>query len=95
MLRSLSRPLNHPTTRLLSRHGTRMLNGAPRPDWLVIYCRLMTRVLQIDESLRPFLKEQARLHEQHLWHQEVEAALKRVYGVDLFKSKNPDPVTNW
>jgi hypothetical protein len=62
-----------------------MLGGARRPDWLAIYCRVIRRILQIDQSLLPFMKEQARIYEQQLFEREIQAALQRVYGPEFSK----------
>src|SRR5262252_6193155 len=81
----------HPFVRILTRRHartalrltTRMLGGIPRPrppDYLAIVCRLLNRVLKIDQDLRPFMQEQVQLYEKCRFQEEVQAALHRVYG---------------
>lgn len=67
-------------------HTTRMLGGAPRPrppDEIALYCRAMRRILEIDKTLVPFLREQQRIHDDRLFRRECEAALAKIYGLQL------------
>jgi hypothetical protein len=78
-MRSLNRYLNH----RVYRHSTRMLAGSPRPrppDYLALYCRTIRRIIQIDNRLLPFLREQHRLAENQQFFQESQAALAKIYG---------------
>jgi hypothetical protein len=77
-IRNLTRPL----CRSSLRAGFRMLGGAREPDWLAVYCRLITLVLKLDEDLRPFMQEQQRLFEDWLRKQKVEALINKVYRAD-------------
>jgi hypothetical protein len=67
------------------RYTTRMLGGVHRPrptDYLALYCRLVKRIIKIDESLVPFMQQQVQLLEKHRFEEEIQAALQRVYGSD-------------
>ena len=78
-LQNLNRALN----RQLDRHTTRMLGGGrrpPPPDYFALTCRAFEEVLKINNRLSPFMQEQKRMLEDWLWRQEVEAALRKVYG---------------
>jgi len=64
----------------------------PRPpDYLAMACRALKLVLKIDEDLRPFMQEQVRLLEQDVFNQQVQAALRHVYGPDSDAQKSPIP----
>jgi len=77
------RKVTRRSARSVLRHTTRMLGGVRRPrppDYLALYCRLLKRILKIDQSLRPFMQEQVQLFEKRPFEEEVQAALQRVYG---------------
>ena len=86
------RKLNRRPARSLTRYASRMLGGVrrpPQPNYLAMACRALRRVIQIDNHLRPFMREQARLVEERLFHQELELALRRVYGPGPAASPRP------
>jgi hypothetical protein len=60
-----------------------MLCGAhrrPPPNYLSLACRALEEVIRIDNRLRPFLAQQREAVEQWLRDQEIEAAVRKVYG---------------
>jgi hypothetical protein len=82
-LRKVTRRSARSVLRHTIRYTTRMLAGVRRPrppDYLALYCRLLKRILKIDQSLRPFMQEQVQLYEKRRFEEEVLAALQRVYG---------------
>ena len=77
------RHLNRHRNRGILRHATRMLGGAHRPrppNYLALASRAIAEVIKLDKRLRPFMLEQRRMLEQWRLDQEIEAALRKVYG---------------
>ena len=47
---------------------------------LTMVCRALRQVAKIDKTLRPFMQDQARMVEDWLWSQEVDAIVRKVYS---------------
>lgn len=79
------RSLNRNLSRTILRHTTRMLGGVrrpPPPEYLAIACRALEEVIKVDLRLRPFMQEQIRLQNERVFHEQIEAALDRVFRFD-------------
>ena len=77
------RHLNRHRHRGTLRHTTRMLGGAHRPrppNYLALASSAIAEVIKLDKRLRPFMLEQRQRLEQWRLNQEIEAALRKVYG---------------
>jgi len=71
------------TTRRLTHHSTRMLNGArrqPPTDWVGVACRAGEEFLRIMKRLEPFIEEQKRLRDNQQWMESWEPCLRKAYG---------------
>ena len=77
------------------RNANRPSSGASRrrePDYLALACRAVKEAIRLGNSLRPFLHEKAREFQHSLQRQEIEAALRRVYGPGEDLNTPPQPV---
>jgi hypothetical protein len=78
-----TRNINRCPHRNTLRPSTRMLDGVRRPsppNYLSIACRAFEEVIRIDKRLRPYMEEQTQLLDQWRRDQEIQAALRKIYG---------------